>query len=120
MLMHKKKKVRILSLGTGEMPFGAISSKYSWDKKSYGLYKSEFMMNMDNYAAEYWLRQQMAYEGRPNDFLRVQKYNITLSMDSIEQSNIDRLIETGTEIYGLQKKEIQAFVANIIDEKYGG
>ena len=41
-------------------------------------------------------------------------------MDSIEQTNIDRLIETGTEIYELQKKEIQAFVANILDEKYGG
>ena len=47
------------------MPFGAISSKYDWDKKSYGLYKSEFMMNMDNYSAEYWLRQQMAFDGRP-------------------------------------------------------
>jgi len=46
-LMHKKKKVRILSLGTGENPFNQIDSKYSWDKKSYGIYKSEFMMNMD-------------------------------------------------------------------------
>jgi hypothetical protein len=82
-LMHKKKKVRILSLGTGEKPFNPITSKYGWDKKSYGLYKSEFMMNMDNYSAEYYLRQQFAYEGRPQDFLRVQKYAINLAMDSI-------------------------------------
>lgn len=60
-LMHNKKKVRILSLGTGENPFNKITSKYGWSKTSYLTYKSEFMMNMDNYSAEYWLRQQFQF-----------------------------------------------------------
>ena len=60
-IFNKKTKTRILSLGTGENPFKTLTSKYGWDKKSYGLYKSEFMMNMDNYAAEYYLKNEFAF-----------------------------------------------------------
>ena len=55
-IFREKSKVRILSLGTGENPFKKLTSKYGYDKKAYAKWKSEFMMNMDNYAAEYYLK----------------------------------------------------------------
>jgi len=82
-LLNEKKKVRILSLGTGENPFKHVDSKYDFDKFSYLLYKNEFMMNMDTYSADYYLQQQFAAEKRPQDYLRLQKVT-TISMDDIK------------------------------------
>ena len=118
-IFNKKSKVRILSLGTGENPFKTLTSKYGWDKKSYGLYKSEFMMNMDNYAAEYYLKNQFAQEGRPKDFLRVQKYATKIPMDDISKSNLDLLEKTGSDLYDEEKVAIELFMKTILDEKYG-
>ena len=111
--------MRILSLGTGENPFNQVTSKYGWDKKAYGLYKSEFMMNMDNYSAEYYLRQQFKFEKREGDFLRVQKYGTRIPMDDISKSNLDLLEKTGSDLYDENKEEIEKFIAALLDERYG-
>lgn len=55
-IFNKKKKVRILSLGTGENPFTPVTDKYSYDKKAFLKYKAEFMMNMDTYSADFYLQ----------------------------------------------------------------
>jgi len=95
-----------------------LTSRYGWDKKAYGLYKSEFMMNMDNYSAEYYLKNQFAFEGRPGDFLRVQKYATKIPMDDISKSNLDLLEKTGSDLYDEEKESIETFVKTILDEKY--
>ena len=76
-------------------------------------------MNMDNYAAEYYLKNQFAEEGRPKDFLRVQKYATKIPMDDISKSNLDLLEKTGSDLYDEEKVAIELFMKTILDEKYG-
>jgi len=89
-LLNDKKKVRIMSLGTGENPFNKVTSKYDFDKTAYLAYKSEFMMNMDTYSADFYLQQQFKVEKRPQDYLRIQK-ETKISMDDIRKNNLDLL-----------------------------
>ena len=62
------KKIRVLSLGTGELPFSKIDAKkvdvYTFIKK-----KGEFMINMDVYSAHYALKT--LFKSRPSDYIRL-------------------------------------------------
>lgn len=75
-IFHKKEKVRILSLGTGEKPFRPINGEGSWTKfdwlKNFNA-KDEFVMNMDVYTAHWYLKELYeVFYGRPKDYLRLQ------------------------------------------------
>jgi patatin-like phospholipase/acyl hydrolase len=55
---HKKSKVRILSLGTGENPF-AIRDPEKMTKLTYMSLLNEFMMNADTYTADNYLNHTL-------------------------------------------------------------
>ena len=74
-VFHKKEKVRILSLGTGEKEFKPITggswTKFDWIKNFNS--KDEFVMNMDVYTAHWYLKELFAiFYKRPDDYLRLQ------------------------------------------------
>jgi len=54
--LKKKKKIRILSVGTGEKPFKKVES--SFDKTIFLSKLGEFMMNVDTYTAHWYLKDQ--------------------------------------------------------------
>jgi len=97
-MFNKHQKTRILTLGTGEKPFNPVENKHDYDKKAFGTYKDEFMMNMDTYSADYYLRQNFHAENRVGDYLRIQK-EVRIPMDDISQSNIDLLQSTYDQMY---------------------
>lgn len=95
-----------------------MKSKSDYDKKAYVKWKNEFMMNIDNYSAEYYLRAQFATQGRSDDFLRVQVVT-SISMDDISKTNLDKLQAAGNDLYDKEKESIIKMVEAIVDEKFG-
>lgn len=116
-VFRKQSNVRILSLGTGENPFTKLKSKFDFDKRAYVKWKNEFMMNMDNYAAEYYLRAQFANLDKSDDYLRIQKVT-SIPMDDISKKNIDLLKSTSDEMYNTDKESINKMIESIVDEKF--
>lgn len=51
---HKQRKIRVMSVGTGEKPFSKVDAK-TFDIADTLLKMGEFMMNMDTYTADNWL-----------------------------------------------------------------
>lgn len=60
-LLLGKKKIRLLSLGTGEKKFTRFNSADDFTKITYMTKMSEFMMNMDVYTAHYKLQNLFKY-----------------------------------------------------------
>lgn len=52
---HEKKKVRVLSLGTGEKVFNGFEDAATLTRLDYMTRTDEFMMNIDTYTAHHWL-----------------------------------------------------------------
>jgi len=55
-LLEGHDQIRVMSIGTGEKPFTPITSVKELDKKAYLTKLDEFMMNMDVYTADFYLR----------------------------------------------------------------
>jgi hypothetical protein len=53
--LYGYRKIRVLSLGTGQLPFTKVNPN-SFDIAKAMSMKGEFMMNMDAYTADYWLK----------------------------------------------------------------
>lgn len=51
--MYNHKKIRVLSLGTGEKAFSGLDSPDSFSHYDYLTNMGEFMMNIDTYTAHY-------------------------------------------------------------------
>ena len=79
--LYGYKKLRVLSLGTGEMTFNKVDPE-NFNIATAISMKSEFMMNMDAYSADYWLNTTIP-ESNIN-YIRAQMVS-DLSMDNISQ-----------------------------------
>lgn len=53
--IYGKKKIRVVSLGTGEKPFKPFDPN-DVSKKDFMLSSSEFMMNIETYTSDYALK----------------------------------------------------------------
>lgn len=82
-LLKDKKKLRVLSIGTGEKEFKQIESADDFSMIDALLKVSEFMMNMDTYTAHNYLQWQFQALDRPNDYLRLQTIS-NLGMDKVD------------------------------------
>jgi len=67
-VLKGKKKIRVLSLGTGEKPFKPVTDSKSFDIFDIVAKKDEFLMNMDVYTAHNWMKDFMW----PGTYLRLQ------------------------------------------------
>jgi predicted acylesterase/phospholipase RssA len=85
------KKVRLLSLGTGEKSFTKIDPK-SVHKYTFLKMSGEFMMNIDTYTGHWALKK--IFKSDPTNYIRA---NIVteLSMDANSKENIDGLLANG-------------------------
>ena len=57
-VLDNNKKLRILSIGTGENEFEAWENTDDFNNAAFMASLSEFMMNMDVYTADYYLKSQ--------------------------------------------------------------
>ena len=118
--MHNEKKVRVMSVGTGEKPFKTVDAK-TMNIFDYVSKMGEFMMNMDTYTADNWLKQYMNHDHsavKNKDYLRLQTVS-TIGMDKIDAVSIAGLKVDGQTLYDDNKADIEDMIKAIIDERYG-
>jgi hypothetical protein len=93
--MKKKDPIRIWSMGTGVLEMEPIDAdsmtRYEWAKLS-----GEFMIDIDVFLADSVLKGIMKKNKLPSkdNYLRMQVIS-DLSMDSVDEENINALIATG-------------------------
>ena len=116
--MKGKKKIRLLSLGTGEKTFKPIEKGTDFTKLAMLKKLGEFMMNMDTYSADYYLFNEFNDKGESDKYLRLQKTS-NVGMDKIDKKNIDQLKIDGKDLYNLKKVELEKMIRDILDERYG-
>ncbi len=82
-------------------------TKVTWLKKM-----GEFMMNMDTYTADNYLKWSM-----PEDrYLRLQTTS-NIGMDKIDKKSIDGLKADGNKLYRENAEALEALLRQIIDER---
>lgn len=85
--LNHKKNVRILSLGTGSVPFDEFDR--DMDKKAFISRSGEFMMNIDDHGAQGWIENYYKYNVKqPQNYVRVQCES-DIPMDSTSTSDLD-------------------------------
>ena len=89
------KKIRLVSLGTGEKPFTKKDPE-QMDKAAYMAMNGEFMLNADTYTANNWLNHTMPDPA--NNYVRVQTPT-PLGMDKVDKASIDGLIVKGNDLW---------------------
>ena len=71
----------------------------SLDKTALFSRKSEFMMNMDSFSADYFLRNHFKYiEKEPWNYVRLQTES-NIGMDDVRKSALDGLEKDGMDMY---------------------
>ena len=85
---HNHKKIRLVSLGTGEKPFTKKDPE-DLNRLTYMTMMGEFMMNADTYTADNWLNHTMPDVA--NTYVRLQTPT-PLAMDKIDKASMDGLI----------------------------
>jgi len=81
--LRDKKRMRVLSIGTGEKSFTPWESAEEFTKVDYLVSASEFMMNMDSYTAHNYLKWNFRDAGHSSDYLRLQTIS-NLGMDKVD------------------------------------
>ena len=66
--MHNETKMRVMSIGTGEKAFNKVDAN-SMNIFDYISKMGEFMMNMDTYTADNWLKTNMP--DSKNNYIRL-------------------------------------------------
>lgn len=112
-VLKNKKKVRVLSIGTGEKPFTPIKDSDSFDLLSVFSKKDEFLMNMDVYTAHHWMKNFMW----PGTYLRLQTIS-KMGMDKIDPASIAGLKVDGVRMYKENKEELEKMIKIIVDERF--
>jgi len=112
--LYGYRKIRMLSLGTGEEPFTKVDPK-TFDVASALAMNGEFIFNMDTYAADSYLRTNIP--GGEKNYVRAQVTS-SLSMDAIAPKDIQNLKDAGTDMWNKNEVKIKAFIRTIIDERY--
>jgi len=93
--LYGYRKIRVLSLGTGQLPFTPVKAD-DFNIFTAIKMKGEFMMNMDAYSADYWLKQEICDEkgdffvGSCNNYHRAQMVS-SLSMDDVSPTAVANL-----------------------------
>mmetsp|Transcript_6791 Transcript_6791/g.10940 ORF Transcript_6791/g.10940 Transcript_6791/m.10940 type:complete len:86 (-) Transcript_6791:132-389(-) len=82
-MFKKEDKIRLLSIGTGEKEFDGWDSVEDFNTASFMMSLSEFMMNMDVYTADFYLKNQFAFDHDAQDYLRLQTIS-NLGMDKVD------------------------------------
>ena len=108
-------KLRLLSLGTGELPFTPVDAD-KMNVISFVKKLGEFMMNMDAYSADRAL--SFAIEDAENNYVRLQTTS-KIGMDNIKPEAIQGLKDDGLKLWQDNQAKIEKFVAQIVDERYG-
>ena len=109
---HGHKKIRLISLGTGEKPFAAKDPN-SMTKVAYMSMMGEFMMNIDTYTADNILKHRM-----PEDkYLRMQIVS-DIGMDKVDPKSIAGLKKNGMDLWDLNKEKMTKMLNTIIDERF--
>mmetsp|Transcript_4126 Transcript_4126/g.6982 ORF Transcript_4126/g.6982 Transcript_4126/m.6982 type:complete len:291 (-) Transcript_4126:43-915(-) len=114
--LRNHKKIRLLSIGTGEKSFSPLESAGAATKLSYIQKMGEFMMNIDTYTAHSFMANNI--EDPANRYLRLQTVS-NIGMDKIDKKSIDGLKADGEKLYDENKEELEKFLRQIIDERYG-
>jgi len=112
--LYGYRKIRMLSLGTGELPFTKIDPE-TFDIKTALSMNGEFMMNIDGFSADYYLKTNIP-DAKIN-YYRAQM-DSALSMDDVRPAAITNLIAAGEELWNKNKASIEPFLRQIIDERY--
>ena len=87
--LSDNKKVRVLTIGTGNMPFSNMTKNL--DKKAFVTRKAEFMINIDAFSADWFLRNHYQYVlNKPEDYVRLQTV-AKIEMDDVRVSALDGL-----------------------------
>lgn len=86
--MKNKKKVRLLSIGTGEKTFTPIEKGTDLTKLAALRKLGEFMLNMDTYSADFYLFNEFNDNKEGDKYLRMQATS-NVGMDKIDKKNID-------------------------------
>lgn len=86
-MLKDKKKIRVLTLGTGSKPFTPLPE--NTDKSVILLRKDEFMINIDSFSADYFLLNQFEYIDKdPTSYVRVQTES-KFNLDSTRVKDLD-------------------------------
>lgn len=85
--LYGYRKIRLLSLGTGQLPFHKVDAE-DFNIATAISMKGEFMMNMDAYSADYWLKTEIPDSA--DNYHRAQMVS-TCSMDDVSKSAVVKL-----------------------------
>ena len=90
----------------------------SLDKKAYVTRKAEFMINIDAFSADWFLRNHFTYiEQKPENYVRMQMES-NIEMDDVRESALNGLQADGMKMWNNQKDEALTLLHNIIDDKF--
>lgn len=76
------------------------------------------MMNMDSYAAHYYLKYEFEADKKPDDYIRCQ-VSSNIGMDKVDKKSIDGLVANGKQLYDENSDDIEKMIRSIIDERWG-
>jgi len=109
----------VLSLGTGEKEFTGYKDASELNLFAFMKKLGEFMMNMDAYASDFYLLNEFTENGKPENYLRMQRTS-NVGMDKIDDKNIKQLKIDGTSLYNENDTAVNNMIKAILDERYGG
>jgi hypothetical protein len=118
-LLYGHKKTRVISLGTGQLPFTPVSTG-NFTTATRLLMHGNFMMDFDAYSADYWTRYTIG-EGVGEDsdnYVRAQIVS-SLSMDDDSPTARKNLMAAGERMWKDFEVPIKKIMREIIDQKYG-
>lgn len=95
--LNDHKKVRVLTIGTGNMHFSNMTA--SLDKTALFSRKAEFMINIDAFSADWFLRNHYKFvEKEPWNYVRMQTES-NIEMDDVRVSALDGLQKDGMDMW---------------------
>ena len=113
--MYGHMKTRVVSLGTGQLPFTPVVPKDFTTATRLAMH-GNFMMDFDAYSADYWTRYTIG--DYKKNYVRAQIVS-SLSMDDDSDKAIIALKAAGEGMWTKFKDEIEPILREIIDQKYG-
>ena len=87
-ILKRKKDIRVISLGTGEEPLTQYGSADELNIFGFMRILNEFIIIIDTYTSDFYLLNEFAENGKPQNYLRMQTTS-NVGMDKIDQKNID-------------------------------
>ena len=105
--LKDKDDIRIVSLGTGEVPAYPIKSERELSKSAYALRLSDFMMSMDiNTAFEYLEEQYFIELNQTGKFIRA-NINSSYQMDAVDDASINGMVKEGEEMWNTHQVKLK-------------